>query len=134
MKNLFLFFSIVCYISTWGCSSGIESISLKSTSWQLDSLAGINIIPSGKTVTLEFNSNTKISGFGGCNKYGGSYKAGSKSITVVNLYSTDMACDKSQTETAFFNALKKADSYTVSGGRLMFYEQGALTIVLNEIK
>lgn len=124
-KWLFVLFGI-CLIRLLGCSSGVESTSLKSTSWQLDSLAGLNIVPAGKNVTLEFNANTKISGFGGCNKYGGSYKTSGKNISFNNVYSTEMACDNMQVESTFYAALKKADSYNISGSKLMLYERGAL--------
>lgn len=120
--GLFAAFSILWM---WGCSSGVESTSLKSTSWQLDTLAGMSIVPAGKNVTLEFNANTKISGFGGCNKYGGSYKTSGKNISFINVYSTEMACDNMQVESTFYAALKKADSYSISGGKLMLYERGA---------
>lgn len=129
MKKWLGLFTAFSLVWLWGCSSGIESTSLKSTSWQLDSLAGLNIVPQGKNATLEFNSNTKISGFGGCNKYGGSYKTSGKNISFVNVYATEMACDNMQVEATLFAALKKADSYSVTGGKLLLYEQGALLAV-----
>jgi heat shock protein HslJ len=137
--------TIICITALlYGCSAGNETASLKSTNWQLDSLIGLRIVPEGKSATLEFGSGGKISGYGGCNKYGGLYstvnKKGTitdymvnhKHISFTDIYATEKACTNSQVEANFLAALQKTDSYKISGGKLMLYGAGVLLVIMFE--
>lgn len=123
---------VLTTVLLYGCSSGNQTASLKSTNWQLDSIIGLKIVPEGKSTTLEFGSDGKISGYGGCNKYAGKYKTSGKNISFIDVYATEMACINSQVEANFLAALKKTDNYKISGGKLMLYETGKLLVIMFE--
>lgn len=76
-----------------------------------------------------FDDNNQVSGFGGCNGFGGEYKASNNAeLRISDIWSTDMYCDAAgRYENLFFDALIKAESYTVSGDGLHFrisYDNG----------
>ncbi len=116
----------------YGCSAGNEMVSLKSTHWQLDSIIGLRIVPEGKSVTIDFSSLGTVSGYGGCNNFGGVFKTSGKNISFIDIYATEKACINSQVEANFLAALQKTDSYKISGGKLMLYETGKLLVILFE--
>lgn len=101
------------------CASASGGSQLAGTSWILHSINGnpVGGPVDGQNVTLEFTSATEMGGFGGCNSYGGSYQAGASSITIRNIVSTLRACvdnNISRVETEFFNALNKANGYSLA--------------------
>lgn len=122
-----VFLSVLLY----GCSSGNETTTLKSTNWQLDSIIGLKIVPEGKSTTLEF-ADSKVSGYGGCNNFGGLYKTSGKNISFIDIYATEKACINSQVEANFLAALQKTESYKISGGKLMLYGAGVLLVIMFE--
>jgi len=93
---------------------------LAGTSWVLQSLDGSNQVGAalgGQPITLQFTSASEVGGFGGCNSYGGSYRAGSAGISFRDIVSTLMACaDENVTslESAYFQALNAANSYAIT--------------------
>jgi len=93
---------------------------LAGTSWVLQSLDDSNQVGAalgGQPITLQFTSANEMGGFGGCNSYGGSYRAGSAGISFRDIVSTLMACaDENMTnvESAYFQALSAADSYAIT--------------------
>lgn len=66
-----------------GCSCSGAAV-LENTAWELESLAGNDVLP-GTTITLEF-SGDQVSGSAGCNQYGGSYRVGESSLNVSDLF------------------------------------------------
>lgn len=69
---------------------GSGANALHDTSWELASLAGNGVLP-GTTITIEF-SGDQVSGSAGCNQYGGSYQARGDSLSVSDVFSTEMGC------------------------------------------
>jgi len=50
-------------------------------------------IIAGTEITATFNSsNGQVSGSAGCNIYGGSYQTGDNTLSISDIYSTEMAC------------------------------------------
>jgi heat shock protein HslJ len=97
----------------------------ENIAWELESLSGNAVLP-GTTITLEF-SDDQISGSAGCNHYGGSYRAGEDSLTVSDLFWTEMGCLEPEgildQENAYLNALDTVASYRVDAGRLEVYDE-----------
>jgi len=100
--------------------------SLEGTMWQLVTIA---VTPQPvtmpetlkKPVTVKFE-NEKISGFGGCNSYGGSYAKNLKKITLTGVFSTHMYCNEtSGLEKQYFDVLQKAEHFDIKGDRLEIY-------------
>jgi heat shock protein HslJ len=78
-------------------------------------------IPAGQQkMTLQFEEGGKVGGTGGCNSFGGEYKAGTDGkVTFGQLASTLMACaDGMQQESAYLEALSKVQQYQVAEGKL----------------
>jgi heat shock protein HslJ len=115
-----------------GCSAGDEALSLKSTKWELDSLTAITMPPLNKKSTVEFSGDGKLSGYGGCNSFGGRYKSSAGKLTTSDIYATEMACENMQVESNFISALMKNDTYKVKGSKLYLYSNGALTAILTK--
>jgi heat shock protein HslJ len=80
---------------------------LPGTEWVLVALNG-NALIEGKEVTLRFGD-TSIEGSGGCNTYRGSYTASGESLSLSDVYWTEMACMEPEgimaQEQAYFQAL-----------------------------
>jgi putative lipoprotein len=105
---------------------------LLDTAWQLTSLNGDALIE-GSDITLRFGEDT-IEGNGGCNTYGGSYTVSEDSLSLSDLYWTEMACMEPEgvmdQEQAYFAALNAAVSYQVDNDRLEIYDEaGTPTLV-----
>ena len=82
-----------------------------------------------KPITLLFE-NGKISGFGGCNGYGGEYRIVNELLTVRDLMHTEMYCEgASELEQAYFNLLLQAERFSIDEGtlRISGAEVGVLT-------
>ena len=111
---------------------GSDADALRNTAWGLESLAG-NAVLSGTTITIEF-SDDQVSGSAGCNHYEGSYQARENSLSVANVFSTEMGCLEPtgilEQETAYLTALRVATTYQITADRLeMFDEAGAQVLV-----
>jgi heat shock protein HslJ len=104
---------------------------LQDTEWLLVSLHGSAPIE-GREVTLRFGD-ASIEGSGGCNTYGGSYTASGDSLTLSDLYWTEMACMEPDgimaQEQAYFQALNAVASYRVEGDRLELYDEAGTQIL-----
>ncbi len=77
------------------------------------------------TVTAFFDGKEKIvSGSGGCNTYSGAYEVDHLTLKITGpLAVTEMSCggEKDMQESAFLNALLKADSFEVERGDLIIH-------------
>jgi heat shock protein HslJ len=120
----------VAVLAACSCSG---ATTLKDTSWELESLAGNDVLP-GTKITLEF-SDDQISGSAGCNHYGGGYQAGKDSLSISDVFATEMWCVEPEgvmeQERAYSAALSGAAAYQIEGGRLQILDEtGTQTLVL----
>jgi heat shock protein HslJ len=102
------------------------TISAKVTTpllWTLSQMAGQAVLP-GTEITLETQGG-KLSGFGGCNTYQGSYTAtpnsdGSFSVTVSGLTGTGMSCPEEimQQEQTYLSMLSAVMAGQIQGSTL----------------
>lgn len=66
---------------------------------------------------------SKVSGNGGCNGYGGTYTLGAgNKIRFSPIISTKMACYKLNIENAFFSVFEFVDHYEAKGGTLVLFD------------
>jgi peptidyl-Lys metalloendopeptidase len=104
---------------------------LQGTEWVLISLNGQAPIE-GREVTLRFGD-TSIEGSGGCNTYGGTYAASADSLSLSDLYWTEMACMEPEgimaQEQAYLQALNAAAGYRVEHDRLELYDEAGTQIL-----
>ena len=106
-------------------NSGSKSpaIILPGTKWQLLSYSLNNAVVSGtdvSTITLLFDDAGNLSGFGGVNRYFGSFNLEGNAISLGPIGSTKMAGPEPlmALETVYFGLLESATSVSVSGNSL----------------
>ena len=94
-----------------------QALSLISRNWQLPTEADDTLPP----VFVRFELDGKISGFGGCNSFFGSYIATDKTIDVHEIGSTRKLCPEPvmHTENTFLGALQSATEYRIEGTALV---------------
>ena len=105
---------------------------LENTAWELESLNGDAVLP-GTTITLEF-SGDQVSGSAGCNHYGGGYRAREDSLSVSDLFWTEMGCLEPEgimeQEQAYLATLGAAAKYQITDGKLEIRDEtGARVLV-----
>lgn len=99
---------------------GGAGTALDGTSWTLTQY-GENTPLAGTLVTAQF-ADGQISGQSGCNQYGGSYEESGDSLTVSEVFMTEMACMEPEgvmrQETVYLQMLSGADSFELGNGQL----------------
>lgn len=94
--------------------------------WVLDRLNGAALVP-GTTITAEFKEDGTVGGSAGCNSYSGQYSISGNNIQFAeSLASTMMACLQPvmDQESAYFEALGAAKTFTIKGDQLTFNDEG----------
>jgi heat shock protein HslJ len=81
-------------------------------------------------ITIAVAADGTVSGFGGCNRYRGTFEvAADGTITPGPIASTKVACvdaEKTQWETRYFAALQSVSQYRVSGAQVqLLFDKGA---------
>ena len=75
--------------------------------------------PVGVSASVSFHPDGTVSGFGGCNSFGGGYGVNGSTVTIGPLMSTMMFCeDSSEFEQQFLAALENATTWSVTSGTL----------------
>ena len=99
-----------------------DAITLDGTKWTLaDSPA----------ITLQF-ADGRASGSGGCNQYNATYTASGSALTFGPIASTKRACledDRNRQEVAYFEALSKVASYSMTADRLTLRDAAGATLL-----
>jgi heat shock protein HslJ len=104
---------------------------LDGTSWVLTAYGTSSLIP-GTEITLEWERG-EVSGSAGCNTYGGTYKVSGDSVSMTDLYNTEMACMEPEgvmdQEQDFLKLLRDARSFKIVDEHLQIFteEKEALT-------
>ncbi|HMT20983.1 MAG TPA: META domain-containing protein, partial [Promineifilum sp.] len=101
---------------------------LANHTYALDSLNGAPIV-TGSNVTITFNDDGTLNGFGGCNNYSGRYTANNGQITVSEITQTNIFCADppgvTEQEGAYINALRAAASFEIPGMSLQLIIRNA---------
>jgi len=96
---------------------------LNGTTWELHSIGRYSPIPDS-TTTISFE-NGQVSGRGGCNQFGGKYQISGDTITVEELYMTEMACLSPEgimhQEQLFLQHLGDAQRFELADGQLQVF-------------
>ena len=110
---------------------------LTSTEWKMMSVKANNdaellIPPVEKVPTLKIDADGKASGFAGCNRFNGPVTLNGNGINFGNLAATMMFCAETMNvETAFMQALREVDTYTIENGTLYLKKGADILVVLN---
>ena len=120
------------FVRTWPretCGS-MAKVSLEGTYWALLELNGkaIAVRANQQAPYLELNAKKASAyGFGGCNRFFGSYEATESSLKIGALGATRMACPEGmQQEQALFTVLASTTRYEIHGSKLLLFSDKAL--------
>ena len=98
-------------------STSTPKVDLVGGTWVAEDIDGAGVIDNAQS-TLEFGNDGRVSGRGGCNRYGGTIEIKGASIIVGELISTKMACPPAvmDQESKFMSALQATRSYRMDEG------------------
>ncbi len=121
MKHIILSVFLCGLLFLTSCSAYKEQTGLTSNQWELVSLTGK--APNGERGLpyVMFTSGYGFSGYTGCNTFTGSYTLESSKLSLNPGIMTKMFCAESR-ETDFLVALKKVNSYKITGGTLTLFD------------
>jgi putative lipoprotein len=95
---------------------------LNGTRWVLVALDGQEVDPGSgaKQINLHFGaSDQSVSGFAGCNRFGGSFEQSGDSLSLGRMMSTMMACAEGMDrEQRILQALEQVRRYSLDGDEL----------------
>jgi copper homeostasis protein (lipoprotein) len=120
------------FVRTWPretCGS-VQPVTLEDTTWALLELNGktITVKVNDKAPYLELNSKKASAyGFGGCNRFFGSYETSGRSLSLGAMGATRMACPEGMDqEQEFLTALGTVTRYEIHGSKLMLFADKTL--------
>lgn len=115
------------FVGVWPgetCRS-IHAVKLEDTHWAFRELHGTPVptAPDGKEPYLELNSKKASAyGFGGCNRFFGSYRTAGQELELGALGATRMACPEGMDrEQELFRALGTVTRYEIDGSELLLF-------------
>jgi putative lipoprotein len=136
---------VLAMASASGCSSSGQAgpqvsptaPALAGTSWLAENIGRREVLKTWQT-TLSFGSSDRVSGNGGCNRYGGPVEIKGDVIRFGPLAATSMGCEPavSDQERRFFAALGSASRFSFTpDGKLMLYDsRGAPVLVFSRLE
>ncbi|MCI0487790.1 MAG: META domain-containing protein [Blastocatellia bacterium] len=112
---------------------------LANTQWILKSFGQEGTetpVVEGSTITLNFGTDGRASGSGGCNGYSGNYTAQDDKLTFSRILSTKRACgdnDATRQEAHYFEALQSTDGFNLADDKLtIFYNDDKNSLNFNK--
>lgn len=118
-------------LALFACSeggSGASGASLVDRDWELVALGGKTdpVGAGGKPITLRLDSaDSRAAGFGGCNRYTGSFELSGAALKFGAVASTRMACDQGMDlEGLYFPALGTVQSWKIVDSLLVLEAAG----------
>jgi heat shock protein HslJ len=97
------------------------------------------VISNNKGITLTFNNDGTLTGFGGCNNFNGAYTLSGtttdfgKGISIGPLASTKMYCaDNADFETSYLNNLQQTLTYSITNNKMMLRTSYASQLSYNK--
>nr|NLD39680.1 META domain-containing protein [Actinomycetales bacterium] len=124
------------FVTSCGAGSAEEETTPAPASEAID-LAGTHLVlselngePVDVSVTAAFGEDGSVAGSGGCNRYNASAEVEGDSITFTPPASTMMACDEDTmaVESAYFEALLAASSFTATAETMTLADEGGTEI------
>ncbi len=113
------------FIGVWPgetCGARFSSAALENTYWKLIRLSGKPVSVAAKQREPHFvldNKTKRIAGFGGCNRFAGTYQQNANRLTFGKMAMTFMACPEGmETERDFVTALEQVRSWKILGNHL----------------
>lgn len=107
---------------------------LEAHDWRLTSIKGEQVkiaenATEQKVVGIKFDAqNKRASGFSGCNQFSGGYLLSENKLTFQQMLSTQMACQQSDIEMHYLQALASVQHYKINGNKLMLLDVNKSTV------
>lgn len=109
---------------------------LVGTPWRLVEVNGfaVDAAASGRDVYLVLQESENLfGGFGGCNRFGGSYDLADDRLTFQSIRSTKMACPETmELEARFMRALNQVATWKTSEQQLRFFAEDGTVLAVFE--
>ena len=111
-------------------SVGIAMTANLSGKWRPSHIGSI-VVPSETKIFIQFMTNNRIAGHGGCNRLSGPYAVSDHTVTIGPIASTRMICPKSvmDLETAFISAVERAKTFQQDGTKLVLQDAAMAEIL-----
>jgi copper homeostasis protein (lipoprotein) len=110
------------------CGVRFTSVPLENTNWKLTRLGSKSITVTTKQREPYFvldNKTKRIAGFGGCNRFTGTYQQNGDRVAFGKMAMTFMACpEEMETERDFVGVLEQARSWKILGDHLELFDAG----------
>ena len=109
----------------------VQTIQLVGSQWRLVRIDA-TLLPNDSRASIQFETEDRVVGHGGCNRFFGTYKTSDHEITFNSPNSTRMACPPPimDRESAFFDALEKARSFQRVGTELRLFDANNQEVAL----
>jgi heat shock protein HslJ len=137
MKKSIIIFSIFFILTLiTSCKTTLKGAASKenltSKRWELSMMEGKSVVaaqyPNGLPDAV-FSSDNRVSGHGGCNRYGGSFTLDAEgNLKLSQMISTKMFCE-GVAENEFMKALAKVNKAKVEGENLVLYHENETMLV-----
>ncbi len=136
MKNIMraILTMVVLVLALSACNLGEKDADLKGSAWELVSLGDALPVP-GTNVTLSFEKDN-LGGNGGCNSYGGEFKLKGDTLTIGNVYSTEMYCEAEgimDQEARYYQMLSNVESFSLAGEELILTTADGEALVFHRL-
>ena len=113
-----LLIALIAVTSVAGCSlmqpnsTSTPKVDLIGGTWVAEDIDGAGVVDNAQS-TLEFGNDGRVSGRGGCNRFGGTIELKGAQMIMGELISTKMACAPAlmDQETKFIAALQATRTY-----------------------
>lgn len=108
---------------------------LVGTNWTLESFHtadAVSSVAAGTTITAVFHEDGRVAGSAGCNQYFASYTVTGSSVSIGAAGLTKMHCTRPgmmAQESAYLASLTRAETFTISGERLVLSDGNGTTIL-----
>lgn len=140
-KSIVTYSILLVMVLLTGCKTATKASASKenltSTGWELASINGKAVNKADYSNGLPdaiFATDNKVSGSGGCNRYGGSYTLDAEGkFTVGQLISTKMFCEGVK-EDDFIKAFTRANRAKIEGEDLVLYFENETVLVFTPKK
>ncbi|MDR2126507.1 MAG: META domain-containing protein [Prevotellaceae bacterium] len=97
-----------------------KDLKFENTKWILKTIDGKEIETLPKPAFIMFDADDRVSGFSGCNGFGGSYYLSGDILKLDNIITTQKGCFNNNPEKLFYAVLSRVDACTVIGNKLIF--------------
>ena len=121
-------------LAKWNLLLAVPPSDIENVTWVLESYresGNLRVFPcSAINATFEGG---RISGYAGCNWYGGDYELKGNNLSITELINTEVWCGEqiNKLEQEYLTALRDAESYEIEGGKLRI-NCGNRLLVFNE--